>query len=96
MTDESPRLKAALRYMVYGRDGYFDAEKVIDLLQALEKFSAVRDGGDGSAFKVDGYRGGVYVGKAGDVSGSQEVDLSYRDDDVADGKCTTLLCALCY
>jgi len=76
MTDESPRLKAALRYMVYGRDGYFDAEKVIDLLQALEKFSAVRDGGDGSAFKVDGYRGGVYVGKAGDVSGSQEVDLS--------------------
>uniref|UniRef100_A0A7S2PDN7 Protein kinase domain-containing protein n=1 Tax=Leptocylindrus danicus TaxID=163516 RepID=A0A7S2PDN7_9STRA len=86
MTDESPRLKAALRYMVYGRDGYFDAEKLIDLLQALEKFSAVRDEGDGSAYKVDGYRGGVYVGKAGDVSGSQAVDLSYRDDDVADGK----------
>lgn len=86
MTDKSPRLKAALRYMVYGKDGSFDAEKVIDLLQALEKFKAVRDDGDGSAFKVDGYRGGVYVGKAGDVVGSQEVDLAYRDVDVADGK----------
>lgn len=86
MTDESPRLKAALRYMVYGKDGSFDAEKVIDLLQALEKFKSVRDEGDGSAFKVDGYRGGVYVGKAGDTSGSQEVDLAYRNVDVADGK----------
>lgn len=86
MTDKSPRLRAALRYMVYGRDGSFDAEKVIDLLQALEKFKAVRDDGDGSAYKVDGYRGGIYVGKAGDTVGSQTVDLSSRDDDVADGK----------
>ena len=52
MTDDSPRLKNALRYMVYGREGVFDAEKLIDLLQALEKFTAVRDEGDGSAFKV--------------------------------------------
>ena len=43
MTDKSPRLKAALKHMVYGREGQFDAEKVIDLLQALEKFTAVRD-----------------------------------------------------
>ena len=52
MTDDSPRLKTALRYMVYGREGVFDAEKLIDLLQALEKFTAVTDEGDGSAFKV--------------------------------------------
>ena len=30
MTDDSPRLKAALRYMVYGREGSFDAEKLIE------------------------------------------------------------------
>jgi len=73
MTDDSPRLKAALRYMVYGREGSFDAEKLIDLLQALEKFTAVRDEGDGSAFKVDGVRGSKNVGSAGDFAGSQEV-----------------------
>lgn len=75
MTDDSPRLKAALRYMVYGREGSFDAEKLIDLLQALEKFTAVRDEGDGSAFKVDGVRGSKKVGTAGDFSGSKQVDI---------------------
>lgn len=71
MTDDSPRLKAALRYMVYGREGSFDAEKLIDLLQALEKFTAVRDEGDGSAFKVDGVRGTKDLGTAGDFAGTQ-------------------------
>ena len=86
MTDDSPRLKSALRYMVYGKEGLFDAEKLIDLLQALEKFSAVRDDGDGSAFKVDGVRGSKDVGTAGDFVGSQQVDISDRDTDVGDGK----------
>jgi len=86
MTDSSPRLKATLKYMVYGRDGEFDAERLIDLLQALEKFAAVRDDGDGSAFKVDGRRGSRYVGRAGDYRGSQLVDISDRETDVGDGK----------
>eukprot|EP00985_Skeletonema_marinoi_P021907 scaffold13688_cov157-Skeletonema_marinoi.AAC.11 len=73
MTDDSPRLKAALRYMVYGREGSFDAEKLIDLLQALEKFSAVKDEGDGSAFKVDGVRGSKDLGIAGDFAGTQQL-----------------------
>ena len=81
MTDRSPRLRAALRYMIYGRDGVFDAENAIDLLQALEKFTAVRDEGDGSAFKVDGVRGQKRVGSAGDFVGSQKVDTSDRDKD---------------
>jgi len=75
MTDNSPRLKATLRYMVYGRDGKFDATKLIDLLQALEKFTAVRDDGDGSAFKVNGIRGSKNLGTAGDFTGSQKVEL---------------------
>lgn len=79
MTDRSPRLQAALKYMIYGRDGIFDAENAIDLLQALEKFSSVRNEGDGSAFKVDGVRGSKIVGAAGDFKGSQRVDTSDRD-----------------
>ena len=86
LTDKSPRLQKTLRYMVYGRKGDFDAEKLIDLLQALEKFSAVRDNGDGTAFKVNGKRGNRMVGSAGDFSGSQKVDTSYRDVDVDGGR----------
>jgi len=86
MTDKSPRLKSALRYMVYGKEGIFDAERLIDLLQALEKFTAVRDDGDGSAFKVDGVRGSKVVGTAGDFVGSQQVDTSDRETDVGDGR----------
>ena len=86
MTDQSPRLKATLKYMVYGRDGEFDAERLIDLLQTLEKFTAVCDGGDGSAFKVEGVRGNGYVGQAGDYRGSQLVDISDRETDVGDGR----------
>lgn len=86
MTDDSPRLKNALRYMVYGKDGVFDAEKLIDLLQALEKFTAVRDDGDGSAFKVDGVRGTKDMGQGGDFVGSQKVDTSDRETDVGGGK----------
>ena len=99
MTDDSPRLKAALRYMVYGNEGSFDAEKLIDLLQALEKFTAVKDEGDGSAFKVDGVRGSVNLGVAGDFAGTKslqgepsvqptpkgKVSLASRDTGVVDG-----------
>ncbi|KAL7541821.1 hypothetical protein ACHAXR_012555 [Thalassiosira sp. AJA248-18] len=76
MTDDNPRLKAALRYMVYGKEGSFDAEKLIDLLQALEKFTAIKDDGDGSAFKVDGVRGSKDVGKAGDSAGSKQLEVT--------------------
>mmetsp|Transcript_7434 Transcript_7434/g.18296 ORF Transcript_7434/g.18296 Transcript_7434/m.18296 type:complete len:840 (+) Transcript_7434:367-2886(+) len=86
MTDDSPRLRAALRYMVYGREGEFDAERLIDMLEALEKFKAIRDDGDGTAYKVDGVRGNKVVGSAGDFVGSQVVDTSDRDTDVGDGR----------
>ena len=71
LTDESPRLRAALRYMVYGKGQTFDVDRMIDLLQALEKFVAVKDTGDGTAFKVDGMRNGVAVGAAGDMRGTK-------------------------
>ncbi len=55
LTDKSPRLRAALRYMIYGRGKTLDVDRLIDLLQALEKFVAVKDFGDGAAFKVGTY-----------------------------------------
>lgn len=74
LTDRSPRLRAALKYMVYGQSGVFDVERVIDLLQALEKFLAVRDSGDGTAFKVDGVRGGQHLGSAGSFAGTRALE----------------------
>lgn len=38
LTDPSDRLRATFRYMVYGREGVFDADRLIDLLRALEAF----------------------------------------------------------
>eukprot|EP01023_Acetabularia_acetabulum_P028063 TRINITY_DN26537_c0_g1_i1.p1 TRINITY_DN26537_c0_g1~~TRINITY_DN26537_c0_g1_i1.p1 ORF type:complete len:789 (-),score=150.48 TRINITY_DN26537_c0_g1_i1:420-2786(-) len=38
LTDDTPRLRAALKYMVYGKNKVFDAERLIDLLSAFESF----------------------------------------------------------
>ncbi|KAK9137926.1 hypothetical protein Sjap_008520 [Stephania japonica] len=46
LTDESPRLREALRYTIYGKSGVFDAERFIDVMQAFENFiTAARSGG---------------------------------------------------
>ncbi|XP_073284125.1 uncharacterized protein [Primulina huaijiensis] len=46
LTDESPRLRNALRYTIYGKTGIFDAERFIDVMQAFENFiDAAKSGG---------------------------------------------------
>lgn len=46
LTDESPRLRNALRYTIYGKSGVFDAERFIDVMQAFESFiTAAKSGG---------------------------------------------------
>ena len=45
LTDDAPRLRAALRYMVYGKGNTFDVDRLIELLQAFEAFVDVRDSG---------------------------------------------------
>lgn len=35
LTDEAPRLRAALKYMLYGKSAVMDTDRLIDLLQAL-------------------------------------------------------------
>merc|ERR1719163_2358175 len=43
LTDPSPRLRSALRYMVYGAGDELDMARLIDLLQNFERFVAVKD-----------------------------------------------------
>ncbi|GAB5356982.1 hypothetical protein AAMO2058_000334700 [Amorphochlora amoebiformis] len=38
LTDDSPRVREALRYMIYGAKGEFDIQETLDLLQNLEAF----------------------------------------------------------
>ncbi|KAI3469930.1 hypothetical protein Pfo_026592 [Paulownia fortunei] len=46
LTDESPRLRSALRYTIYGKSGVFNAERFIDVMQAFENFiDAAKSGG---------------------------------------------------
>ena len=75
LTSPNPRLQAAFKYMVYGKSSTLDIDRMIDLLQAFEKFVAVKDYGDGSAYKKEGVRGDVYLGKAGSSVGSKSLQL---------------------
>lgn len=45
LTDDSPRLREALRYMIYGKSNNFDVDRLIDLLQAFETLENVRSEG---------------------------------------------------
>ena len=78
MTSPHPRLKEAFRYMIYGKGDTVDVDRIIDMLTALEKFIAVKDYADGTAFKQGDTRGGTKVGKAGDSIGTKDLgDLKY-------------------
>merc|ERR1719281_892281 len=39
LTDESPRMRESLKYTIYGKEGVFDVDKVIDILQAFGTYS---------------------------------------------------------
>eukprot|EP00249_Psilotum_nudum_P018128 c26650_g1_i1 orf=156-2624(+) len=51
LTDNSPRLKDALRYIIYGKSGVFDAERLIDVLEAFETFITAAKSGGGEQMK---------------------------------------------
>ena len=57
LTDDSPRLRSALKYMVYGKDSVFDADRLIDLLAAFEDFSVASKSAQGD-MDVDAPRPG--------------------------------------
>lgn len=53
LTDESPRLRNALRYTIYGKSGVFDAERFIDVMQAFENFITAAKSGGGEELNGD-------------------------------------------
>ncbi|MBA0740467.1 hypothetical protein Gogos_013668 [Gossypium gossypioides] len=53
LTDESPRLRNALRYTIYGKSGVFDAERFIDVMQAFENFITAAKSGGGENLNGD-------------------------------------------
>ncbi|XVF84671.1 hypothetical protein PTKIN_Ptkin17bG0056200 [Pterospermum kingtungense] len=53
LTDESPRLRDALRYTIYGKSGVFDAERFIDVMQAFENFITAAKSGGGEGLNGD-------------------------------------------
>lgn len=53
LTDESPRLRSALRYTIYGKSGVFDAERFIDVMQAFESFITAAKSGGGEDLNGD-------------------------------------------
>ena len=53
LTDESPRLRKALRYTIYGKSGVFDAERFIDVMQAFENFITAAKSGGGEDLNGD-------------------------------------------
>ncbi|KAG5560570.1 hypothetical protein RHGRI_003780 [Rhododendron griersonianum] len=53
LTDESPRLRSALRYTIYGKSGVFDAERFIDVMQAFENFITAAKSGGGEELSGD-------------------------------------------
>ncbi|XP_078427712.1 protein kinase superfamily protein [Wolffia australiana] len=61
LTDESPRLRNALRYTIYGKSGVFDAERFIDVMQAFETFITAAKSGGGE--ELQGDMAGLAVGR---------------------------------
>jgi aarF domain-containing kinase len=63
LTDPTPRLQESLRYMIYGQSGSdtLDADRVVDLLDAFEKFQNVdgASGKDSESGGDDAVRGAV-------------------------------------
>lgn len=67
MTDESPRLRSALRYTIYGKSGVFDAERFIDVMQAFESFITAAKSGGGENLNGDMAELGILQSQTGSI-----------------------------
>ncbi|KAI4373892.1 hypothetical protein MLD38_011954 [Melastoma candidum] len=65
LTDESPRLRNALRYTIYGKSGVFDAERFIDVMQAFENFITAAKSGGGENMNGDMAELGMLKSRSG-------------------------------
>ncbi|TXG72540.1 hypothetical protein EZV62_001119 [Acer yangbiense] len=65
LTDESPRLRKALRYTIYGKSDVFDAERFIDVMQAFENFITAAKSGGGESLNGDMAELGILQSQTG-------------------------------
>ncbi|KAK9991560.1 hypothetical protein SO802_026545 [Lithocarpus litseifolius] len=65
LTDESPRLRNALRYTIYGKSGVFDADRFIDVMQAFENFITAAKSGGGESLNGDMAELGILQSQTG-------------------------------
>jgi len=77
LTNPSDRLRASLRYMVYGKEGVFDADRLIDLLRALEAFRLTERAPDADEILQATTRAEA-AGGAGLVQDMQRTDTKVR------------------
>jgi aarF domain-containing kinase len=56
LTDESPRLRNSLRYMVYGKSRVLDADRLIDILESYETFQVASRSAQGGTGVDDSVR----------------------------------------
>lgn len=64
LTDNSPRLREALRYTIYGRNSSFDAERFIDVMEAFETFTLAAKSGGGEEMQGSRAFSGAVAGKS--------------------------------
>ncbi|QDZ25764.1 UbiB-like protein kinase [Chloropicon primus] len=56
LMDESPRLRESLKYTIYGKEGVFDVDRVIDILQAFDTYTINSSSSSGDAGSMVGGR----------------------------------------
>mmetsp|Transcript_6147 Transcript_6147/g.10661 ORF Transcript_6147/g.10661 Transcript_6147/m.10661 type:complete len:870 (-) Transcript_6147:222-2831(-) len=78
LTNPSDRLRATFRYMVYGREGVFDAERLIDLLRAFEAFRAVQKPKDKTAAHASSSTSKRQNSSSGLIQDQEQTDPALR------------------
>ncbi|PSR98449.1 UbiB domain protein [Actinidia chinensis var. chinensis] len=82
LTDESPRLRSALRYTIYGKSGVFDAERFIDVMQAFENFITAAKSGGGEELNGNMAELGILQTQTGYVFPGFPIGISQREQTI--------------
>merc|ERR1712176_535237 len=85
LTDTSPRLRESLKYTIYGKEGVFDVDRVIDILKAFDTYtvnssSSAGDGEAASAAIGGGGGGGQFMRAAGQTGGETAVKFIISEE----------------
>ncbi|GFZ10683.1 protein kinase superfamily protein [Actinidia rufa] len=82
LTDESPRLRSALRYTIYGKSGVFNAERFIDVMQAFENFITAAKSGGGEELNGNMAELGILQTQTGYVFPGFPIGTSQREQPI--------------